>query len=679
MKREYLLERLSCMQDFKIVPDEFHELMKNRKKSPKTYRAESDPRFSSYLEYASPKEKGHDAFLMFTAFSIAANLSVHNMQQPSISQLSEMLQITGYTPEEMEDYVRQGNGIEPEAVPSTRLQPAVFLVAHALEDALADKSEWRRGKRREENPALIRLKKLANYMLDKGLLLYLMDLSELKKANEYDAFVLRHTAFLIKQRCFSAEMDEAFQLVQNRLKKIDDERDREVMRLMRNKPSTKMTAPLAKPVEDVSFDEFMELFQAINSGDMVPTADVERLIARRKAAMPAEARAVIDRAEKEYSAITGSFDKILEKADDIKDEIWADKDEWMQCEYMPAVAEDAFRAIVNGDDEIFKLKIGRYIWQDFMSQSALPIPVVHFEELEDEDEWDFVGTEGNGKLGLKIYDEDDLMEVKTDSVNGMETITLPLSSVLSKYGGKVIEPHLYIRKSHIKVFKDAGFSDRRARDFAIVLGLLSSMNRQEAGGYTFEYENLYDLGESDGEQIPTVETITAEVQPEETNPADDKAREDLERKLKQAQKENQSCRHEISVLQREVERLRHQLTERKAPEEEEAEEAEPEEEIEYPYRTKLKVVVYGGFEVFHRELQKLLPDVRIVGASAHIDVNPIRNADIVFLQINKTDHSGYWTVCDACRNAKVPYIHLNYASARRCADVMVGEIKKREK
>lgn len=108
---------------------------------------------------------------------------------------------------------------------------------------------------------------------------------------------------------------------------------------------------------------------------------------------------------------------------------------------------------------------------------------------------------------------------------------------------------------------------------------------------------------------------------------------------------------------------------------EEPEPAEPE-TVEYPWRTSFKVVLYGGFEIFHRELMKLLPDVRIVETGSHIDINPIRNADIVFLQINKTDHSGYYTVCDACKSSGVPYIHLNYASAKRCAGVMVEEIKK---
>ncbi len=104
-----------------------------------------------------------------------------------------------------------------------------------------------------------------------------------------------------------------------------------------------------------------------------------------------------------------------------------------------------------------------------------------------------------------------------------------------------------------------------------------------------------------------------------------------------------------------------------------------EEPIEYPYRTGLRIVLYGGFEVFHEELLKLLPDVWVVEYAVHIDTTAVQNADIVFLQTSKTAHSGYDTVCDACKSCGVPYIHLNYAGARRCADVIVREIRKRER
>ncbi len=63
MDRDTFLERLSFMQDYTIIPDEFYELVDYRKKHPKKYRAGTDPRFSSYLGYASVKEQSHEAFL----------------------------------------------------------------------------------------------------------------------------------------------------------------------------------------------------------------------------------------------------------------------------------------------------------------------------------------------------------------------------------------------------------------------------------------------------------------------------------------------------------------------------------------------------------------------------------------------------------------------------------------
>ncbi|MCD8104464.1 MAG: hypothetical protein LUF35_05560 [Lachnospiraceae bacterium] len=288
-----------------------------------------------------------------------------------------------------------------------------------------------------------------------------------------------------------------------------------------------------------------------------------------------------------------------------------------------------------------------------------------------------------------------MANLKLTAEQAMEDVTLPLSSVLSKYAGMPVDTSLYVRKSHIRMFKDAGYSDRRARDFAVVLGVMANIYKLESYAFTTPYEDLYDAGETEAEltekkndgqsplnhrQIP--ELPIADERPEtdegsttDGNNAADARIESLEKDLKQARKENQSYRHEISTLQRELERLQHQLTERKQLEEEWVEiEKEEAPEIKYPYRTKLKVVVYGGFDVFHRELKKLLPDVRIVETSSHIDVKPFQNADIVFLQINKTDHSGYYAVCDTCKTSGVPYIHLNYAGAKRCADVMVREI-----
>ncbi|MCD7919351.1 MAG: hypothetical protein LUG45_04640 [Clostridiales bacterium] len=237
-----------------------------------------------------------------------------------------------------------------------------------------------------------------------------------------------------------------------------------------------------------------------------------------------------------------------------------------------------------------------------------------------------------------------------------------------------LKRHSTSGKSLIRKFKEYGCSDRKARDYAVIVATLNQVDLLEEKDFRFatEYPEPKEKTENKSPEKITDARLQQEIS----------AREDAERALRQAQKENQISRHEISTLQREIERLQNRLAEKEqAAERLESKEGTEDAErdvIQYPYRTKFRVVLYGGVEVFHREFLKLLPDVRVVETLAHIDINPIRNADIVFLQINKTDHSGYWTVCDACKSSGVPYIHLNYASAKRCAGVMVEEIQKIE-
>ncbi|MCD8154659.1 MAG: hypothetical protein LUF78_08250 [Clostridiales bacterium] len=642
MTRDTLLERVSYMKDYHAVPDELYELLNHRRKSQKNYSAGKDPRFASrYLDYASPKGKGLDVFRTYVSFSIAASLSLTCMQQPSQSELLHMLKIMNYTPEQMEKYVHQPNGIEPDYVPAPQLQAAVFLLTHALDDVLSDKSEWRRKKRYEENPALKKLQELTAYMEENNLLEFsdsvnngtgeiegldelleglngsgVTGVEELKKKirpNRYEAFVLHHADYLLKRRSISVEMDEGIRLVNDRLEQINSKRDRKLRRIAKN-PGKKTVVPFANPVSEPAQEELSDLLKSLHAGNS-SMEQVDQFLERKRASIPQEARAIIDKSDREFEKIARSFNKILENVDAMRDEITADEEKQMRFDFLPYVAEDAFRAILSGEDEIFKLEIGRYIWQDFMTQSTISVPVLLFEDLEDEDEWNDIATEDNGKLALKVFDEDDLMEVRTDSSNGMEGVTVPLAAALSKYAGRTVWPNLFIRKSYIKLFKDAGFSDRRARDFALVLATLASVDRCESANFELPYGKLYDFIEEERAAEEKVEENKEETQPQS---ADLKINE-LEQDLKQSRKANQTCRHEIGVLEREVERLKRLLEEKDRMAEKEnvvveddAEEAVPVVQFKFPYHTKLKVVVYGGFEVFHRELLKLIPDVRVI-------------------------------------------------------------------
>lgn len=69
------------------MPDEFYDTIKYKRKRPKNYSLAADPRFASmYLEYASSKDQENAIFLTCISFSIAANLSLSCLQQPSKSE-----------------------------------------------------------------------------------------------------------------------------------------------------------------------------------------------------------------------------------------------------------------------------------------------------------------------------------------------------------------------------------------------------------------------------------------------------------------------------------------------------------------------------------------------------------------------------------------------------------------
>jgi len=393
--------------------------------------------------------------------------------------------------------------------------------------------------------------------------------------------------------------------------------------------------------------------------------------------IPPELASILRKMEQFDNEIGVLQEKCWALSDQLTEENSDERMEYVSGEFIPGVAMGAFQAILNGD-EIYKLKIGRIVMEDLMSMSDMPLPCSFDIELEDERDWDYGFTECNGKLALPVIKEGECLSFPLNGGNETINYAVPVTAVLSRFGGWPFVAPLYIRKSLIKKFKENGCSDRKARDYAVIIATLDRVNTLN-DDYRFASE-YPTAGEKKAEES-SEETTDIRVEKEIA------ARKVAERALQQARKDNQVCRHEISSLQREIERLKSRLAEK---EQERSISGDLDLEgtddptgmetavkaVKYPYHTKLRVVLYGGFDVFHRELLKLLPDVRVVEISAHIDVNPVRNADIVFLQINKTDHSGYWTVCDACKNSGTPYIHLNYASAKRCAGVMVEKIEK---
>lgn len=84
MTREELIEALSDMRDYHVVSQKCCDFLKlDLLKKAENYNAGSDFRMSEYFNYLSPTEEGFQAYLDYTAFTLAANLSRYDMNIPT--------------------------------------------------------------------------------------------------------------------------------------------------------------------------------------------------------------------------------------------------------------------------------------------------------------------------------------------------------------------------------------------------------------------------------------------------------------------------------------------------------------------------------------------------------------------------------------------------------------------
>ncbi len=693
MTREELIGEFSDLKDYHTVTQRVCDYLKlDLLRNDYHYDAGNDARMADLFDYLSPTEASFPQYIDYAAFTIVANVARFSMPVPTDEQMLQMLEISGYSGDEMRKYVHSNMARKASCVSATHQLPTVCLLSRVLADAMMDKSEWqgyKKGKKKKNyvpvpNPSMQKLQSLVAFMEENDLI-YLDDLD----SEVYKEFVCNHSRYMCRLSCIQKELRTVSGAIERRQREMAKEAMRETERLVRKKskgksqnawlPKTGATslAPVAPLVSSpsplpsqLSPEDLSTLLQT-PTGFTSWSRDTD---IKKYNDIPPEIEALLKQMEQFDDEAGALQEECWDMSDQLTEKNSVERAEYVSNEYVHGIAMGFFQAI-RGGDEIYKLKVGRIVIEDLMAMSDMPLPNSFSTDLDDDDEWDYAFTECNGKLALPVVKEGDCLSFPLDEKMEAFQYTIPVTAMISRYAERPFEAPLYIRKSLIRKFKEYGCSDRKARDYAVIIATLTQVNMLEDEDYRFAAEYPVPK-EKEREETPE-ERTDARIQKEI------EAHEETKRALHQAQRENQVCRHEISTLQREIERLKNRLAEKEQLNETtvslEKSGSNADVHVEYPYRTKLRVVLYGGFEVFHRELLKLLPDVRVIETSAHIDTNPIRNADIVFLQINKIDHSGYWTVCDACKNSGVPYIHLNYASAKRCAGVMVEEIRKIER
>ena len=95
--------------------------------------------------------------------------------------------------------------------------------------------------------------------------------------------------------------------------------------------------------------------------------------------------------------------------------------------------------------------------------------------------------------------------------------------------------------------------------------------------------------------------------------------------------------------------------------------------IGFPWQVQRRVMVFGGHDSWRKAIKPLLPGVRFSDREAMPDINTIRGADAVWLQVNAMSHNFYYRTIDICRKNDVPIRYFSSASAKGCAIQLVED------
>ena len=89
--------------------------------------------------------------------------------------------------------------------------------------------------------------------------------------------------------------------------------------------------------------------------------------------------------------------------------------------------------------------------------------------------------------------------------------------------------------------------------------------------------------------------------------------------------------------------------------------------VELPWQVRRRVVVFGGHDSWRKAVKPLLPGARFYDREVLPDLNTIRGADAVWLQVNALSHKYYYRIIDAARKNDIPVRYFGSASAKKCA------------
>ena len=230
----------------------------------------------------------------------------------------------------------------------------------------------------------------------------------------------------------------------------------------------------------------------------------------------------------------------------------------------------------------------------------------------------------------------------------------------------------------IRWFVDQGVAESRARELAFGAMFAYYSDAGEHGWKDIDWFSDEDDEEEAGLSNGPEEVIEDPAAPAPTEDAQSKvealvrqvkelraALHDAERAAGRLKEQLQMAEQKGEADREELARLRETLYDLRGGEAPEATDSGP--LVELPWQVKRRVVVFGGHDSWRKAVKPLLPGARFYDREVLPDINAIRGADVVWLQVNALSHKYYYRIIDTARRNDIPVRYFGSASAQKCA------------
>ncbi len=681
MFRKELIEKMDDLKECIIMPSNRYELLADCLPQPaENYNAGKDPYIKACFKYLSPASKGFKQYIDCVSLTIALALAKGYMTEPTVGQMLDMLEKSGYTAEEMEKYVAEDSIIEEMQMYVTddtdlkvdeflatqkSFLPTIFLLSRVISDVLDDKSEWAKYKNGWESKTLTpssssslrRLRELTIYMEQNGLLF----LDE-KASEKYMDFVVNISRAYLRTESIEAQEEYISNNILQKMNKYVSTFMKVKKRFEKKEHQQMLPHSNFNPKDRVELNklfEEMDYFEA------------ERISL-----------------EKEVSYIANDFEE--------------EASEMMQSnlpegiDAIIAIAMGAFQAIL-ADDEIYRLVIGKSVLEFFVSESILAFSQCLTEASA------IVISNGSNDTPLSMENKSGI------------TVTYPKDMEAARIHTKEITSKIQVQISEQQEIWgqiEQAWKENQGLQFEYeeLMGKINKLNGTEAktisnivknskknltvnADTTEHYTDISEIlhnkpalsvNSNSGQWASSGEFTEARLQEEDAH------KEEMERLLKKLKKTNSHLSYDVSKAWEEYKALKKNIGNTKKEPTLTKEMATTDNAGKIPIQvlegalektadntTSASMLIIGGRSSM-REGLKGNPDLHLARMSNKPDIKSCRNYDMAVVQTDHLGHSDYHAYKNACKKYGVKLIHSNNNNTERFMDLIRTVTEKKE-